>query len=164
MTVNKTQFQARNRLAKEIQTLKHQQRALKNPQPLGADVINVMNFAGVGQAYTGSVTLAAGQQATFTITFRPNNAVLSLWNFTTSLYVDADATAANLFGGFNNTLTSAQKNCLFMSWTSLEESNDTNNYRAFRAVVRNNDSGSHTYYFYVTAYLPALAGSTEATA
>lgn len=159
MTVNKTQLQGKQRLPREIQNLKHQMRALKNPQPIGADSLAVINFAGPNQVYSGSVTLAAAQQVTFTITFAPKDAVLTLWNFVNSVYVDVDATQANLYGGNGNTLTSAQKNILLQVWIDHSDSTESENYRDFKAVLRNNDSGSHIYYFYVTAYLPELAES-----
>lgn len=160
MSINVVQLRPQNRLANELKTVKHQLRALKQPQPIGSDVLSTVNFLGTGFALSASATLTAGSQTTFATNFKPNNQVLTLWNFAASIFVDVDLNSLNLFGGLTNTLNSGQKNMLKMDWLDWAESSDIANYRAFRTVLRNNDSSTHTYYYHVTAYLPAIAGGT----
>jgi hypothetical protein len=162
MTVNKVEFLAQKRLPKDMQEMRHDIKALKNPQPLGADVLSVQGTPGVGSVLAASSTVASGNLVQFSITCTPPSATqtLTLWNFAATLYVDTPAVATNEYGGISNTLTTEQKNLIREDWFDWAESSDVTNTRVYKMRVKNNGASSHTYYLYFKAYLPTLGGST----
>lgn len=124
--------------------------------------------AGVGGWTEANVTLLAGAAVTFQVTTTPDSAVLALWNFLLSIYVDLPGSGGggpNLLtdlqyifpapvaaSGVSSLLTAAQRNLTLMQWLDWAQSSDLSNIRVHNIRIVNNDSGTHLYTLRYKAY------------
>jgi hypothetical protein len=125
--------------------------------------INKRQFVGIGTIPVGpnavtsaSFSINANTTAFINVTTKPGNSALSLWNFLYSIVIDS--TATNSSGEFLNLfpsgsgLTTGQLKTRLANWADWATSSDQLNTRVNVIQIANNDSVSHTYYFYFKSY------------
>jgi hypothetical protein len=111
-------------------------------QPVSADIVQIVS-SDLSAVNTGSVS--AGATAVITITISPAAALLTLWNLLFSIYVDTDNDANYLYPS-GGSLTAGQKNFTLQVIWDYAGSNDSTGSRVVKIVIKNGDSGAHTYY------------------
>lgn len=168
---NVTTLSLEQHLQQSLKRLESEFLQFKNRQPVGGDVLIVQGYPDNNQVQLiGPLTLGAyGSSSpffigTFIYNVSPANQTLTLWNFSSTLYVDPTINpvsglpdAAHQIGASSgSTLTTAQKSCTFDPWLDWADSSDTTNARSHKARVVNLDASSHTYYVVIRAYFPNL--------
>lgn len=116
-------------------------------QPLGGDIIRV---APGNLASSGGIVLPAGSQVSLNVVVTPDDPTLTLWDIYETVHIDTDDASHRFADGVS--LTAAQLSMRFTSWWDYESSNDATGVRVRQVVIKNEDSNSHTYYYYVRAY------------
>lgn len=166
MGVNKAEQRFEDRLIRKVLDNEKQMADLKAAnQPAGADILGVSALPSDGIPIgTGTVTVPSGGTVTVTINAFPFNDILTLWNSSFTIYVDAPVgplTSSDKWPDGSN-MTAAKRNLKVTHWLDYHDSFDATGKRAFKLFIRNDDVSSHTVFVSFMFYLPELGGSSIA--
>lgn len=151
MGVNKAELQLQDKVIRTLASTRRDLDAIKTIQPIGADVLKAKGLPGAGYG-SGNATIAAGNAVNFSLIFTPASQVLTLWNFSFTLYIDILDDAYQYPSG--SSLTDPLRNLDMQCWHDWADSSDITNSRVYKVRVVNHDTNPHTYYIKLRAYLP----------
>ena len=167
MSVNKARLGLQNKIIGSLKQHSRDIRALKTPQQIGADILQVQTIPPGGTytlfgpfgVYPPQTGVAIGIQATPVL-----ESTLTLYNFAATLFIDDSLDAEGHISPGCNFPTGIQLpadivNVIqFSSWYDLATSDNATNSPTFIMQAFNNETPesftSHTFYFGVAFYIP----------
>lgn len=146
-----------NRILASIAKMQRDIQALKTPQPLGPELMEIHS---TGYGVIGPVVVEPSTDGWVIANFVPSNPVLSLWTVLWSLYIDppsGNPTDSAYKWPEGSSLTPAMVNNNVTGWLDYATSNDSLNIRELYVHVYNRDASAHTIYVQVGAYIPSIS-------